>query len=51
MGIVFAKLDLDSLVVRGYSDAAFANNETYVSLGTIITLCDNNGNANIVHYS
>lgn len=50
-GIMFPKLDLDSLVLRGYADASFANADTSSQLGMVILLCDRNGNASLIHYA
>ncbi len=51
-GISFTRLELSTLVIRGYSEAAFANNEDSTSqLGMVIVLCDAHENANMLHYA
>ena len=49
--IVIPKLDLASLHIVGYADAAFANNHDLSSqLGFVILLKDKYDNASIIHY-
>ncbi len=51
-GILFTRLDLSTLVIRGYSNAAFAHNENSTSqLGMVIVLFNAHGHANILHYA
>ncbi|MEM6805930.1 MAG: hypothetical protein AAF696_31325 [Bacteroidota bacterium] len=51
-GIKMRKLDLDSLYIKVYSDASFANNPNLSSqLGYIVLLCDKNDNCKILHYT
>lgn len=51
-GLCFPKLDLSSLVVRGYADAGFSTNSDNSSqLGIVVTLCDKHDNASILHYA
>ncbi len=48
----FPKLDIDTLQVRGYADASFANNADNTSqLGMVIVLADGKGNACLIHYA
>lgn len=50
--IYFPKLDLDSITIRGYSDAGFSNNSDLKSqLGILVLLKDKNDNACVIHYS
>ena len=50
--LLFPKLDRSSLVVRGYADAGFATEEDHSSqLVMVVLLCDDHGNASIIHYS
>lgn len=52
LGLVFRKLDLESLRVVGYSDASFAGNDDLSSqLGMIVLLMDSKNNATIMHYA
>jgi hypothetical protein len=51
-GLNFRPLNVHSLQIGVFSDAAFANADNYGSqLGWIIVLMDDDKNANIVHYS
>ena len=50
-GLSFKKLDLESLYIRVYTDAAFANNIDLTSqLGYIITLCDKHNVCNVLSF-
>lgn len=50
-GINFIPLDLDTVFMAVFVDAGFAANpDSSSQLGFVITLMDNEGNANIVHY-
>ncbi len=51
-GIIFSKLDINSIQVRGYADAGFATNSDLTSqIAMLVLLMDNFGNANIIHYA
>ncbi len=50
-GLVYRKLDKESVHLRVYSDSSFANNRDGTSqLGFIILLCDYANACNVVHY-
>ena len=50
--LLFPKLDRSSLVIRGYAAASSATNEDHSSqLGMVVLLCEDNGNASIIHFS
>lgn len=51
-GLTQQKLDISTLRVVVYSDAAFATNSDHTSqLGYVVLLCDGNNNCNILHFS
>ncbi len=51
-GIGFIKLDAETLQVRRYADASFANNADYTSqLSMVVVLSDAHGNACPIHYA
>lgn len=51
-GLKMKKLDLQTLHIKVYSDAAFANNTDLSSqLGFIILLCDKHNNCNVINFS
>ena len=51
-GLIYPKMDLSSLRIYGYADAAFAGNADLSSqLGMIILLCDNKHRCAIIHYN
>lgn len=51
-GLFMRKLDLNTVHVKVFSDAAFANNTDLSSqLGFICLLCDQNDNCNIINFS
>lgn len=48
----YPQLDITSLRLKAYSDAAFANNEDFKSqIGCLILLCDRNNRCHILSYS
>ena len=50
--IQYAKLDLDSVHLRVYTDAAFGtNNDSTSQIGFVILLCDKEDNAHILDYA
>ena len=52
LGIVFPKLDIESVCIRGYSDAGFANTDDLKSqLSIMIFLIDKHCNASLIHYA
>ncbi|EED15482.1 conserved hypothetical protein [Talaromyces stipitatus ATCC 10500] len=51
-GLKFVKLDINSIKLYAFVDAAFANNKDLSSqIGFVIVLADASNNANIVHWS
>lgn len=51
-GLTQQKLDIETLRMVVYTDAAFATNSDHLSqLGYLILLCDGKNNCNILHYS
>ena len=51
-GLIYQKLDCESLHLKVYSDSSFANNEDLSSqLGYIVLLCDKSNKCNILHFS
>ena len=51
-GIIFPKLDINSVTIRGYADAGFSNNPDLKSqLAMVIVLVDKYDNAALIHYA
>ncbi|KAL2885168.1 Ribonuclease H-like domain [Ceratocystis lukuohia] len=51
-GLRYVKLDEDTMRIMCFTDAAFANNNDFTSqIGYVIALADEEGKANIVHWS
>lgn len=51
-GLLQCKLDIDSVHLRVYSDASFADKEDLsTQLGFLVLLCDRHNHCNILHYS
>ena len=51
-GLIYQKLDCESLHLKVYSDSSFANNEDLSSqLEYIVLLCDKSNKCNILHFS
>lgn len=51
-GLLQRKLDPETLSIRVYADALFANNENLTTqLGYVLALCDGEGRCNLLHYS
>ena len=51
-GLIYPQLDLQSLKIRAYADAAFGGNDDHSSqLGMIILLCDDLNNCAVIHYN